>query len=218
MAELLTLEAQSRDTEMTPRALRRDGIVPGVLYGNQFASVSLQFAEPILRRLLNTVGTTRLFMLNVADQSMNETALVRDVQRHPVSGSLLHVDLYRIVADQAITTAVPLRMHGEAPAIEDGGILNTLLGELEIECLPRNLPDHIVVDLSTLTDMDSAIHVRDLVIPEGVTVLVDSDSVVVRIVTPRGVVEEEAEEIEEYGEIEKGESAEAEDHAAEESA
>jgi large subunit ribosomal protein L25 len=193
MAELLTLVAQSRDMETTPRALRREGMVPGVLYGNQFASVSLQFPEPALRRLLNTVGTTRLFLLSVADQSMNETALVRAVQKHPVTGGLVHVDLYRIVADQVITTAVPLRMHGEAPAIEEGGVVNTLLDELEIECLPKDLPDHIVVDLSTLTGMDSAIHVRDLAIPEGVTVLADVDTVVVRIVAPRGGAEEEEE-------------------------
>lgn len=205
MAELLTLVAQSRDAEKTPRALRREGSVPGVLYGNQFASVSLQFPEPALRRLLNTVGTTRLFLLNVADQGLNETALVRAVQKHPVTGGLVHVDLYRIVADQAITTAVPLRMHGEAPAIEEGGVVNTLLDELEIECLPKDLPDHIVVDLSTLTGMDSAIHVRDLAIPEGVTVLVDVDTVVARIVAPRGGAEEEAEEIEAEEEAESQE-------------
>ncbi|MHB1318288.1 MAG: 50S ribosomal protein L25 [Anaerolineae bacterium] len=196
MAELLTLVAQSRDLEKTPRALRREGSVPGVLYGNQFASVSLQFPEPVLRRLLNTVGTTRLFVLDVADQGLSETALVRAVQKHPVTGGLVHVDLYRIVADQAITTAVPLRMHGEAPAIEEGGVVNTLLDELEIECLPKDLPDHIVVDLTALTGMDSAIHVRDLAIPEGVTVLIDQDTVVARIVAPRGGAEEEAEEIE----------------------
>lgn len=205
MAELLTLVAQSRDTDKTPRALRREGSVPGVLYGNQFDSVSLQFPEPALRRLLSTVGTTRLFLLNVADQGMNETALVRAVQKHPVTGGLVHVDLYRIVADQAITTAVPLRMHGEAPAIAEGGVVNVLLDELEIECLPKDLPDHIVVDLSTLTGMDSAIHVRDLAIPEGVTILIDVNTVVARIVAPRGGAEEEGEA------AEAGEEAESQE-------
>jgi large subunit ribosomal protein L25 len=200
MAEILTLVAQSRDMGKTPRALRRDGMVPGVLYGNQFASVSLQFPEPVLRRLLNSVGTTRLFLLNVADQSMNETALVRAVQRHPVTGGLLHIDLYRIVADQAITTSVPLRMHGEAPVVEQGGVVNVLLNQLEIECLPGVLPDHITVDLSTLTAMDSSIRVSDLSIPEGVTVLVDADAFVASVVAPRGV-EEEAEVAEEEGEV-----------------
>ncbi len=198
MAQTLSLVAQSRDTAKTPRALRREGMVPGVLYGNKFAPVSLQFAEPALRRMLNTVGTTRLFSLTVPDADMLETVLVRDVQRDPVSGSLVHVDLYRIVADQPITTVVPLLMHGEAPVVEEGGVVNTLLNELEISCLPADLPEHIIVDLSVLTEMDSAIYVRDLTIPDGVTVLVDPDTAVVRVVAPRALAEEEmeAEELE----------------------
>jgi large subunit ribosomal protein L25 len=192
MAESLTLVAQTRDAGKTPRALRRDGLVPGVLYGNQYESVSLMFPEPALRRLLNTVGTTRLFNVAVADRNLTEMVLVRAVQKHPVSGGLLHIDLYRIVADQMITTEVPLRMHGDAPAIIDGGVVNVLLDELEVECLPKDLPDHITVDLSTLTEMDSVIRVRDLTIPEGVTLLIDADAVVVHVVAPRGGEEEEA--------------------------
>lgn len=211
MAETLSLVAQSRDTEMTPRALRREGIVPGILYGNQYASVSLQFAEPALRRMLNTVGTTRLFSLTVPDANMRETVLVRDVQRDPVSGSLVHVDLYRVVADQPITTAVPLLIHGEAPVVEEGGVVNTLLNELEISCLPGDLPEHIIVDISVLTDMDSAIYVSDLAIPEGVTILVEADTAVARVVAPRALTEEELEaEALEAGELEGEEMADEE--------
>jgi len=203
MAESLTLLAQARDETIKPKALRRSGIVPGVVYGHQFPSVSLQFPEPTLRRLLSKAGTTHLVNLVVPESGLSETVLIRDVQRHPVSGALLHVDLYRIVADQPITTAVPVRAHGEAPAIVIGGVVNMLLDEIEVECLPRDLPDHISVDLSVLTHMDSAIFVRDLPIPGNVTVLTDADTPVARIVAPRGAEEAEAGEAEEAEEPEE---------------
>ncbi|NLT73769.1 MAG: 50S ribosomal protein L25 [Chloroflexi bacterium] len=217
MAQTLTLEAQSRDTQSTPRALRREGFVPGVLYGNQFDSVALQIPERALSRVLNTVGTTRLFSLSVSDRSLSETVLVRAVQRHPVTGSLLHIDLYRIVAGQAITTAVPVRAHGEAPATEEGGVVSLLLNELEIECLPADLPEQIVVDLSALTEMDSVIYVSDLSLPEGVTALIDAEAVVARVLAPRAAEEEEeAEGAEEMIEGEVEAQAEAPGEESEE--
>ncbi|MGI6367941.1 MAG: 50S ribosomal protein L25 [Anaerolineae bacterium] len=211
MAQTLALAAQTREAAKTPRALRREGIIPGVLYGNKYPAVSLQFSEPALRRLLETAGTTHLFTVNVPEQGLSEMALVRAVQRDPVTGNLWHVDLYRVVADQEITTEVPLRLEGEAPVEQQGGVVNQLLTHLEVSCLPADLPDHIVVDISSLVEMDSAIYISDLVLPARVTALADQELAVVRVVVPRSTAEAEEGEEAEGAEDEQAADAEGSD-------
>ncbi len=195
MADLMNLAAEPRDRNRTTRALRRDGVIPGVLYGNQYDSRSLQFDELDLRRLVSAVGMTRLIKLEIEGTGDTETILIREVQRDPVTERILHVDLYRIVAGQLMTSTVQLITEGEAPAIEEGGVVNQLLDELDIECMPEDLPESIIVDVSVLIDLDSVITIADLPIPEGVTVLHDHADAVARVVIPRAAVElEEAEE------------------------
>ncbi len=219
MAEMTTLVARPRDFDKTPRAMRREGLIPGVLYGYRYEARPLQFDGPALQQIIRTAGTTRLINLKIEGQDQDEIVLVREIQRDPVTGNMLHIDLYRTIADQPITSTVPLVTQGEAPAVELGGVVNQLLDQLDIECLPRDLPEQITVDLSRLVDTDSAILVSDLDIPEGVTVLNEMDDSVVRIVIPRAAIEEEEEEAEaalaEALEAE-GEKANAEEPEAEE--
>ncbi len=216
MAEMRTLAASLRDRDMTPRAMRRAGWVPGVLYGYGYAARSLQFEERSLQQVVQAVGTTRLIDLSIEGQRENETVLVREIQRDTVTGHLLHIDLYRTIADQEITSTVPLITQGEAPAVELGGVVNQLLDQLDIQCLPKDLPDAIAVDLGRLDSMDAAVLVSDLIIPEGVTVLSDMDAPVARIVIPRAAIEEEVEE--EAGLFEEGVEAGMAEEASEESA
>ncbi len=180
MASMITLTALPRSNDAKPKALRRAQYVPGVLYGPQYETRALQFESARLLRVLQQAGTSHLLELTIDGVQGTELVLVREIQRHPVSRALLHVDLFRTQADVAIRLEVPIVHRGEAPAILHGGYVNTLLDALEIECLPRNVPDSIVVDLSVLVDMDSEITVADLVVPEGVTVLTPADAVVVR--------------------------------------
>jgi large subunit ribosomal protein L25 len=209
MADMRRLVAQPRDQDLKPRAMRRAGLIPGVLYGFSFETRALQFEEHNLQQVIRAGGTTRLLDLKIADEAEQEIVLVREIQRDSVTGRLLHIDLYRTIAGQAITATVPLITVGEAPATEEGGVVNQLLDSLDIECLPKDLPDEIIVDLSPLTELDSAILISDLDIPEGVTVLHDHASAVARIVIPRAAVEEEeeleAEELVEGEELEEGE-------------
>ncbi len=206
MARTITLTAELRDDNMTARALRRERRVPGVIYGPGYEARSLQFETLALERVIRMAGTSRLVDLNVEGLDDSEVILVREVQRDPLSQEMLHVDLYRTKADEVIRLSVPLTQVGEAPAIEELGYINTLLDELEIECLPRDVPDEITVDLSVLVDMDSVITVADLVVAEGVTILTEPDTDVVRPALPTVEIEEEVEEeeLEEEGLAEEG--------------
>ncbi len=216
MANMRTLAAQPRNKDLKPRAMRRAGFIPGVLYGFEFETRALQFDVNDLQQVIRAGGITRLLDLAIEGESEQEIVLVRELQRDSVTGRLLHIDLYRTIAGQTITSTVPLITVGEAPASEEGGVVNQLLDSLDIECLPRDLPDEIIVDLSPLTELDSVILISDLDIPEGVTVHHDYESAVARVVIPRSTIEEEeeleAEELVEGEELLEGEEpAEADD-------
>jgi len=180
MAQVITLAAEMRDATITNKAMRRAGSVPGVLYGNQFASQSLQFSTRTLGRVIRTAGTSTLIELDVVGGDETELALIREIQRDPVSGALLHIDLYRVVRGVAIRNAVPIVMVGVAPAVELGATVSQMLDTLEIECLPKDMPAIIEVDISALTQAGSRITVADLAIPEGVQILIDADIDVVQ--------------------------------------
>lgn len=186
----VTLQAFVRTEEQKPRALRRMGQLPAVLYGPRFSPMNLRCNLQDFQRVFQEVGTTHLFTLEV--DGTRETALIREVQRHPVTGALLHVDFLRILQDRPITSAVPITLIGHAPATEKGGILSHLLTEIEVECLPQDLPEEIIVDVSPLQDYGDFLAVKDLTIPARVTVLTPLEAEVVRILAPR--VHEEVEE------------------------
>jgi len=184
---------------MSPRMLRRIGIVPAVIYGHGFQSRSLQSPYKAIAHLVRFAGTNHLVALGVEGESDGELVLIREVQRDPVTNHILHVDFYRIVAGQRIRSAIPLVQQGEAPVTEEGGIVNQVLEALEIECLPRDLPGSVAIDLSNLVSFRSRLTVADLVIPQGVTVLTPASAEVAGVVAPRKL---EVEEVEEIGEIE----------------
>lgn len=213
MPTQIPLSAQPRDETKTPRALRREGIVPGVLYGRRFEPTKLQFGQQLLARVVSRAGYSHFVSVDM-DGGEQHQALFREVQRDPVSGKLLHVDLYRVLADEKLRSTVPLLLVGEAPAVEEeGGVLVQQLDYVEVECFPGDLPEGIEIDISGLVDLHAHIAVSDLKVPDGVDVLTDSDTVVVQVSVPRAVVEEEVEEEElvlgeaAEGEVEEGEGA-----------
>jgi len=211
MPNMISLPAQPRDKTMTPKALRRANYVPGIMYGPGSEPEPLQFDKITLLRVLRQAGTSALIELSIQnddEESEPDIVFVRDIQRDPVTDDVIHVDLYRTQAGRPIRLAVPLVQEGSAPVTEDGAVVNTLLTELEIECLPQDMPDAIRVDISSLVDLDSTITVGDLTIPEGVTALVPPDTDVVRPVLPTMEIPEEEEEVVELGEEELVEGAE----------
>jgi large subunit ribosomal protein L25 len=173
------------------RQLRREGWVPGVMYGHGFEPVPLQFEERSLAHILSKVGGSQLVGINVKGDKQPEMALVRDVQRDPIRGNFLHVDFYRVRMTERLTAEVPLVIVGESPVIEAReGILLQGISAIEVECLPGDLVDSIEVDLSDLVEIDQGIYVRDLAVPAGIEILTDVDEMIVRVVPL------EAEEIE----------------------
>jgi large subunit ribosomal protein L25 len=186
------------------KQLRRQGWVPGVMYGHGFDSVPLRFEKKSLRHVLSKVGGSQLISINIEGNKQPEMALVRDVQRDPIKGSLLHVDFYRVRMTERLTTEVPLVIVGESPVAEAReGILLQGVSSIEVECLPGDLVDAIEVDLTDLVEIDQALYVRDLAVPAGIDVLTDLDEMVARVVPLEAEeVEEEEEVIPEAEEVE----------------
>jgi large subunit ribosomal protein L25 len=186
------------------KQLRRQGWVPGVMYGHGFDSVPLRFEKRSLRHVLSKVGGSQLISITIEGNKQPEMALVRDVQRDPIRGSLLHVDFYRVRMTERLTTEVPLVIVGESPVAEAReGILLQGISSIAVECLPGDLVDAIEVDLTDLVEIDQALYVRDLAVPAGIDVLTDLDEMVARVVPLEAEeVEEEEEVIPEAEEVE----------------
>jgi len=165
------------------RFLRRQGLVPGNVYGHA-ASTAVQVHEREAEVTIKRAGRTHLVTLNVGDAEPT-TVLVKNWQRHPFRGHLLHVDFYRIAMTETLRVDIPLRLVGEAPGIRaTGGTLFQPVSTVQIECLPADLPEAIEVDISILVDLDSAVHVSDLTIPDSVTLITDPSEVVARLLPP----------------------------------
>jgi len=153
------------------------------MYGHDFDPVPLQFDTRELRQVLSQVGSSQIISIRVKGQEQPEMALVRDVQRDPIRGSLLHVDFYHVKMTERIKAEIPLEIVGKSPVVElKEGILLQALSAVEVECLPGNLVDAIEVDLSDLTEVDHALYVRDLAVPAGLEVLTDLNEMIVRVV------------------------------------
>jgi large subunit ribosomal protein L25 len=211
-----TLIAQKRtETGDGPaKRLRAAGRVPAVVYGLDAGTVSVSVPARELDHILHSAsGSNTLISLQVDDGS--QLTLARQVHRHPVRGTVLHVDFIRVRADQTIEAEVSIQFVGESEGVRNGGLFEQSLFSLTVEALPGDIPNAFEHDISALVIGDS-IHVRDLVVPPGVVVLQEGDAVVAHISLPR-VEEEPVEAVEgEEGE-EPAEGADAEAPAAEES-
>src|SRR5207253_2534025 len=178
MAKQVKLKAEPRTAtgRSAARRLKTRGIVPAVVYGGKQKSQSLQVsARDINAMLSHASGENILVELEIAGHKGTRTALLQEVQHSPVGGAVLHVDFHAISMDEKIQADVPLEPLGVPNGVKNfGGLLDQNLRALAIECLPRDLPDKITVDVSPLNIGDS-IHVRDIKLPSGVTAKVQAD-------------------------------------------
>jgi large subunit ribosomal protein L25 len=182
--EKVVLKAQPRQViGKQVRALRREGLLPAVIYGHHInpIAISLNFHDTSL--VLPKVSSSQLVVLDV--DGRQHTTLVRERQRHPVTGDLLHVDFQAISLTEKLRVNVGLQFTGEAPAVKMyDGIVVTSLESVEVECLPNDLPSSLEVDLSGLEKIGDVIYVKDIPLPPKVQVLDDPDQVVVVITAP----------------------------------
>jgi len=164
------------------RFLRRQGITPVHLFGHNVESVPLQCDTAPLKRVLAQAGKTRLISLKLDQAKKPRSVVVREVQREPQSGELLHIDFYQVSMKEEMRVEVPIIPVGEAPALKSkGNFLMQELGSLTIECLPDEIPSSVELDISSLTEAEQAIHVKDIGLGEGITVLNNPEQLVVKI-------------------------------------
>jgi large subunit ribosomal protein L25 len=200
------------------RKLREAGRIPGVCYGKGKPSLPISLDPNALRLLLerSEAGMNTLIQLAVDGGGAfdGRMVLIRELQKDPVQGRYLHADLFAVDVQHAIEVSVPIHITGRAKGVELGGILDQVLREIDLECLPLAIPSEIAVDVSEL-DVGQSLHVSDIALPEGVTLRSDSGLSVVSVVAPAKVEEvaEVAEEAEVAAEAEEPAAAEQEEAA-----
>ncbi|HLW16092.1 MAG TPA: 50S ribosomal protein L25 [Actinomycetota bacterium] len=210
MAEVaLKAEVRQERGKGPARRLRAAGKVPATVYGRGMDAVAVTVDARELDHTLSTdAGANVLIDLKVGSDT--HLTLARALDRHPIRGTILHVDFLKIARDVAITVDVPVHFDGEAKGVKEGGVLEHHLWQLHVECLPGNVPERINIDVSAM-DIGSIIRVSDVRVPDGVTVLNGEEEIIVTCVVPQILKVEEEVPAEEAvaAEGEEGEAAEA---------
>lgn len=204
----LALDAREAQGKANKR-LRREGMVPGVVFGKGEGSTAVQLDAKTFETLYRAAGRTSIVKLTLPGARAAKSAFIKSVQRHPVSGQALHVDFYVVNLTQEMESEIPLVFVGDAPAVEEtGGTLLTSLNAIRVKALPSDIPHQVDVNVATLVSLDVAIHVRDLSLNrDAVTVLTDPDELVAKVVPPRVEEEPEVEAVAEGEEAAEGAEA-----------
>ncbi len=164
------------------RFLRRQGITPTHLFGHNVESVALQCDTTQLKRVLAQTGQTRLISLKIDETKKPRNVVVREVQREPRTRELLHVDFYQVSMAEKIRVEVPIVSIGEAPALKvKENFLLQELNSLSVECLPGEIPNRVEIDLTSLTGVGRAIHVKDIMLDKDGTILSNPEQLIVKI-------------------------------------
>lgn len=209
----LAVEVREGTGKGPNRQLRRNGRIPAVVYGTKLDSVSISLDPSVLDKLIKTshAGLNTLIDLEGPSEVSGRTVLIKELQREPVRGALIHADLFEIDADVKVRVNVPIHLAGIAHGVTMGGLLDHALREIEIDCLARAIPDEIIVDVSGL-DVGESVHVSDLDLPADVELHTPADLSVVSVVAP---LEAEDAEGAEPGEAAAADDADAADGADE---
>ncbi|MGI9860993.1 50S ribosomal protein L25/general stress protein Ctc [Moorella naiadis] len=185
-AQTLKVDLRPQAGKQSARRLRRQGKLPGVLYGKKAGNLAVVIPGRELEHILAKEGGNALLKLKIAAEGQEKefAAVIREVQRHPIKGNLTHVDFYQVSLEDKLKATVPVVLEGEARGVKEGGILQHGAREIEVESLPGDLPENIVVDISNL-DVGEHLTVGDIKVPAGVKVLADPDTIVALVVTTR---------------------------------
>ncbi len=209
MAQLkISVQERSQIGGNHPRRLRRRGLIPAVLYGGAENSVALALDSGRMKKEVNLLHENQIVALEIegGEKARSRSAIIKDIQFDHISGALLHIDFQQISLDEKLIATVAVEAIGDAIGVtRDGGILEHILREIDIRCLPADIPETIEVDVSAL-EIGDTIHVGDIQLKEGLEVLTEPDISIFTVAAP--ITEEEAEALEAAGAPEEEEGAE----------
>jgi large subunit ribosomal protein L25 len=216
------INAEIRNTRgsAASRRLLREDKVPAVLYGHEIDGISLILDRHKMDHLLGVEGFVGLIDLKISDETKGLSkgeqvlALVKDYQADPITRELIHIDLYRVDLNREVTVAVPLHVEGAAPGVKEGGILDIARREIEVRCLPNSIPESLVADVSEL-QLGHSLHMKDIILPEGISTQSDINYTVVTVALPTKVEEPVVTEEAEVAVAEGAEEKPAEEQAEE---
>jgi large subunit ribosomal protein L25 len=184
---VLTAEVGRTSGSAASRRLRAEGRIPAVVYGHGMDPLSISVDRRELRLALSGAAGMNTILDLTVDGAVYPT-LIKDVQRHPVRRHVQHVDFIQVNLNEEIVVAVPIRLEGEAKAVEsNNGLVDLAMQDLDVRTTPRNIPDSITIDITEMT-MDSVVRVEDITLPAGVTAQADPDAVVATVLTLRAPV------------------------------
>ena len=173
------------------RQLRKNGLIPGIVYGNK-ANLMVTLNHDDMAKLLKKAKANAIFNLKV-EKNKDRKVVIKELQRNVITRDFLHVDLFEISMKKKIKISVPIEETGQPVGVKMGGILTHILRELKVECLPESIPETIKIDVSNL-DVGHNLHVRDIVMPDGVTILSNPDETICSVNLPEAEKSKEAEE------------------------
>lgn len=208
----VTLNVAKREAKKKAKALRSAGMLPGIVYGPKQEPVALEIQKKEFDKVFAEAGESAVIELAGLGAPMQ--VLVKDVDFSPTRGGIQHVDFYAIEKGKEITATIPLHFIGESPAVKEGGVINRVLHEVEVTCMPANLPPHIDVDLSTLAAIGDQMHVSDLTVARGVTIETGAEEIVVLVGEPAAEEPETVTEAVDMAAIEVEKKGKGEESAA----
>jgi large subunit ribosomal protein L25 len=217
--EKIELKATIRKTvgDGAAKELRREGMIPAILYGPKAEPVMLSVTTKELETILKTsnIGQVLLDLLIQNGKQQSRTAMIKELQTQPVSGNLLHVDFYEVAMDQKIKISIPVVTSGVASGVEEGGVLQLVRHEVEIFCYPNNIPESLEVDITGMNIGDSK-HIDEVSIDDSFELVDEANFTIATILSPKAEEEEEVEEGIEGEEVEaEADEGEAEPDSAE---
>ncbi len=183
--EQVALPAKLRDQSMKANNIRKMNFIPAEYYGRGVPNVSLQLDYQTFRKLFKTAGYNTVINLEI-DGNGTKAVLVHEVARHPVTDQFTHVEFINVRMDQEVTTTVPVRIEGIAPAVRDlAGVLVQSLDEIEITCLPDDLIHEVVLSVESLTELNMGLHVSDIKLSDKIQINTDPEASIVMVAAPQ---------------------------------
>lgn len=180
----IRVDARDKKRKRDAKRLLRNGKIPGILYGPKTQAIALALDKrEFSSRVADLEGSHLVRLKSESSALADKVALVKAMQHHPISGDVIHTDLYEVDLSAKITVNVPLHFIGKAEGVVRGGILQPIVREIEVECLPLDIPAFFDVDVSAL-DIGDSVHIEELTMPEGVTAVYESNLALVAVVPP----------------------------------